>query len=172
MAECFVGEIRLLGFNFAPQGWAVCDGQTMPISQNQALYSLLGTTYGGDGISTFKLPDLRGRVPMHVAQASPIGQAGGNPTVTLTVSNMPAHTHTVNASSAAGAAGTPANNYPAVDAVTPNTTHVMNYGATANATMNPGMIGPAGGNTPVSVLQPYLSVTFVIALNGLYPVRS
>lgn len=161
----------MFGFNFAPQGWAMCNGQTLPISQNAALFSLLGTFYGGDGVTTFQLPNLQSRVAIHEGQGlglSPydIGQVGGVETVILNQNQMPQHSHSVGATSAPGTGGRPAGAVPAraADEV---------YGAsTDGTTMSAAMIGNAGGNQPHTNIQPYLTVNFCIALQGIFPSRN
>jgi microcystin-dependent protein len=160
----FLGEIRIVSFNFPPTGWATCDGQTMQISQNSALYSLLGTLYGGDGSNTFKLPDLRGRVPLHFGSGiSQGGTGGGEAGHVLTPAEMPAHTHTIYASDAVANAPSPAGNiWPAV---------TKGYDATPNATMNAAALGTTGGQAHENC-QPYLVLNFVIATTGLFPSRS
>jgi microcystin-dependent protein len=164
----FLGEIRMFGGNFAPQGWATCDGQILPIAQNTALFSLLGTTYGGNGQSTFALPDLRGRLPVHIGGGLTIGQAGGSETVILTTTNLPAHTHVANAASAATTLS-PAGQYWAAD---PGA-NVAPYAAAPDGRVMSGTaIGAQGGNQPHANLQPFLAVTFIIALEGIYPSRS
>jgi microcystin-dependent protein len=178
MAEAFLGEIRMFGGNFAPAQWAMCNGQPLSISQNSALFSILGTTFGGDGVQTFKLPDLRGRVPIHQGQgpglsAYTLGASSGTENVTLLSNQMPVHTHPVNAASGAGTAKTTSGNVPSSPTVIPNTTHVSPYSnATPNVTMNPAMIGHAGGNSPFPIIQPYLCVTFIISLAGIFPSRN
>jgi len=169
MSSPYVGELRLVGFNFAPVGWATCQGQTIPISENDTLFNLIGTTYGGDGQSTFQLPDLQGRVPIHqgtaLGQTFVIGQSGGTESVTLTTQQMPAHRHPLVASSANGNTNLLQNQVlagvsnPAYNAVTPN----------PGATMNAGSITNAGGSQPHSNLQPYLVINWIIALYGVYP---
>ena len=170
MSDPFLGEIRMFAGSFAPQGWAMCNGQLLPISQNAALFSLLGTYFGGDGVSTFALPDLRGRVPVHQGQGnglSPytIGQISGRESVTLLESQMPVHSHQV-ACDAQNAGGTSPGGALLGSTIAPYST------GAPNATMMPSMIGPAGGNQPVPILDPSLCVTFIIALSGLYPSRS
>jgi microcystin-dependent protein len=169
MSEPFIGEIRIVGFTFPPQGWAECNGQLLPINQNTALFSLLGTTYGGDGITTFALPDLRGRVPMHQGsngQALHIqGEIAGNETVTLSAAELPAHSHTVNASAAQYTSNRPAGKA------------LARGGAYAGApdgstTLNAATIGGGGANQPHDNLQPYLTVEFIIALFGIFPSRA
>jgi microcystin-dependent protein len=174
MSEPFVGEIRMVGFNFAPSGWALCNGQLMPISQNTALFSLLGTTYGGDGTTTFALPNLQSRVAIHQGQGSGLspygmGQSGGVEEVVLNQNQMPLHNHLVNAVANGGNQASPSNGLPAIE----STGTSLNYSsAAANSTMNAALIGTAGGTSPVSVIQPYLCVNFVIALFGVFPSRN
>lgn len=171
MAEPYIGELRLVGFSFPPRGWALCNGQLMSIQQNQALFSLLGTTYGGNGIQTFALPDLRGRIPLHFGQGPGLnnyaqGQIGGEEGVTLLQSQMPAHIHQVNASTATGTANNPTNTFWA----TPKTTDNL-YAATANGTMLPNAVGVSGGSQPHDNIQPSLVLNFIIALQGIFPSR-
>lgn len=170
--EPYLGEIRMFAGNFAPRGWAKCEGQLLSIASNTALFSLLGTTYGGDGMTTFALPDLRGRVPMAPGQGPGLssrilGEMTGSETTTLTVNQMPAHTHAVNASTIDGDQNVPTGAIPA------NTkTLDKEYLAGApNTTMSPSMIGVSGGNQPFNIVQPSLCVTFIIALEGIYPPR-
>ncbi|MEC4750559.1 tail fiber protein [Methylomicrobium sp. Wu6] len=177
MAEAFLGEIRMVGFNYAPQGWALCDGQVLSISQNTALFALLGTTYGGNGQTTFALPDLRGRVPVHPGQGpglSPyvLGQSSGVEAVSLNAAQIPAHSHPVAANSNSGGADSPIGNFPA--AITdPNSGASINaFATTANGAMNPGVVGVTGGSQPHTNLQPSLCVNFIIALQGIFPSRS
>ena len=170
MSEPFVGEIRMFGFNFEPQGWAFCDGQLLSISQNAALFSLLGTTYGGDGVSTFALPDLRSRVPVSQGQGEGLssyaeGQAGGTETVTLAAAQMPAHTHAVSASSSPAASERPAR----VLARSPDHSYVPE--PDTDTVMNAKMIGAAGNSQPHDNIQPYLVLNFCIALQGVFPAR-
>lgn len=171
MSEPFIGQIMAVGFNFAPRGWAMCDGQLLPISQNDALYALIGTTYGGDGVTTFALPDLRSRIAIHQGQGPgltnrPIGQASGTETVTLTSNQMPSHTHPVSATAVNADKPTPANNIWATEP----TTSTFFYGAgPTDSTMNPQTISTAGGNQPHDNLMPYLTMTYVIALFGIFP---
>jgi microcystin-dependent protein len=164
----FLGEIRMFGGNFAPQGWATCDGQMLPIAQNTALFSLLGTTYGGNGQTTFALPDLRGRLPVHIGGGLTIGQADGSETVISTTTNLPAHTHAANAASAATTLS-PASQYWAAD---PGA-NVAPYAAAPDGRVMSGTaIGAQGGSQPHANMQPFLAVTFIIALEGIYPSRS
>lgn len=169
-----LGSIYMFGFGFAPRGWATCDGQILPISPNTALFSLLGTTYGGNGQTTFALPDLRGRVPIHQGQGpglSPysLGQVSGSETVTLTIAEMPAHNHGVRANSAAGDSGAPEN---AIFANSGATDREYLTSGVANVSMSPQIITPTGGSQPHPNLQPYLTINFCIALEGIYPSRN
>ena len=169
--EPFIGEIRLFGFNFAPVGWALCDGTLLPISQNTALFSLLGTTYGGDGRTTFALPDLRGRVPISMGTGvglSPydIGEQGGAENVTLTVSAVPAHNHNVQASDAPASESKPGGGVLA-------RTNTSTYTAgTDGTTLSATAISSSGGSQPHTNLQPFLAVNFCIALQGIFPSRN
>jgi microcystin-dependent protein len=154
----------MFGGNFAPVGWALCNGALMSIAENTALFSLIGTTYGGDGQSTFGLPDLRGRLPVHQGNSFVLGQLAGTETVTLTTNQMPAHTHQVVARTAA-TAGSPSG------AVYGGNTDSI-YTATPSAPMNAAMIGIGGGSQPHNNMMPYLVVNFIIALEGIYPSRN
>jgi len=170
----FIGQILMVGFNFAPKGWALCNGQLLPIVSNQALFSLLGTMYGGDGRTNFALPNLQGRVPIHTGQISggssyAIGASGGVENVTLLVNNLPSHSHQANCSNAPGTSADPTNNFWAKVAATGKTPNV--YAASANGQMAPTAIGVTGGNQPVTNMQPYLCVNFIIALQGIFPSR-
>lgn len=166
MSEPFLAEVRIVGFNFAPRGWAFCDGQILPINQNQSLYSLLGTTYGGDGRTSFALPDLRGRTPIHVDGAHREGQKSGEETHTLAVNEMPQHTHQLKASSTNADSPIAANN---VLARNLNETYV----APANLdAMHSGSILNVGGGQAHDNMQPYLALNFCIALQGLFPSRN
>lgn len=171
-AEPFLGQITFVAFNFAPVGWAECNGQIMPIAQNTALFSLLGTTYGGDGQTTFALPDMRGRVLVHSGQGPGLnhyqqGQMGGQEAVTLTTNQIPAHTHTVNAVSTEGN-----ENNPADKLLADTKTLDKEYSdATPNTTMSPAMIGATGGSQPHQNLQPYIALKCIIATKGIYPSR-
>ncbi|MDP9118556.1 MAG: tail fiber protein [Actinomycetota bacterium] len=171
MTEPFLGELRLFGFNFAPLGWAFCSGQLLPIDQNTALFSLLGTQYGGNGQTTFALPDLRGRVPISMGQGPglsnyDIGEASGTETVTLNATQMPAHTHGVIANGGPASTGRPDN---AVPARAPSNVYASAPSGTA---MNAGMISSSGGNQPHNNLQPFLVLNWCIALQGIYPSRN
>lgn len=173
MAEPFIGEIRIIGFTFAPKGWAYCDGQLLPINQNQALYSLLGPTFGGDGSTTFAVPDLRGRAPLHPGNGYMRGQKGGAETVTLTAAEIATHTHGLKASSSFGDSRTPANQgvgnvLAAVDA-----DPLYRDPEAANATvMRAGSVTNTGGGQAHDNMQPCLTLGFVIALKGLFPPRN
>ncbi|MCU0496012.1 MAG: tail fiber protein [Anaerolineae bacterium] len=167
MSEQFLGEIRIMSFGLAPKGWALCNGQLLPINQNQALFALLGTTYGGNGQTNFALPDLRSRVPLHFGNGFTLGQSGGQEAHTLTLSEMPAHNHFVMFSTQVG--------------TTPNATTTSiparagtnAYGPLQSAgTMNPQALGTIGGNQPHENRQPFLTLSFCIALQGIFPSRS
>lgn len=170
MADPFVAEIRIFPFNFPPKGWAWCNGQLLPLSQNTALFSLLGTTYGGDGKSNFALPNLQGSVPMHPGQGPglslhDLGETGGSQTVTLLQSEMPAHSHVLRAVNDDGLSETPVNNTPAKNKFYDNT-------AQPTTIMSPQALSPAGGSLPHNNMQPYLTFNFNIALQGVFPPRS
>jgi microcystin-dependent protein len=169
MAEPFVGEIRMFAGNFAPAGWQMCNGQLLAIEQNTALFSILGTTYGGDGIQTFALPNLQGSVPLHTGNGFILGQSGGEQTVTLTVGQMPNHTHIPQCVNAKATKPNPVGNVWAQDAAG----ITAEYSAVApNAAMSGAAIGAAGGSQPHDNMQPYLAVTFIIALFGIFPSRN
>lgn len=183
MAEPFLGEIRVFAFPFAPQGWALCNGALLPVQQNAALFSLLGAAYGGDGKTTFGLPDLQGRTPIDLGSVSGrpnyrLGDRGGSETVQLTAATMPAHSHLVQAvDQAAGAQPmpAPANNFPSTvhlpDHTVPQTGHAL-YGAPTNlVALNPGAVGAGGGNSGHNNMQQFSVVNFCIAISGLYPPR-
>ena len=157
MSTPFIGEVKLISWNFPPKGWAFCNGQLLPINQNQALFSLLGTTYGGDGRVNFALPDLRGRTPVHVGQGIILGQRGGEIAHTLITSEMPAHTHFAVGSSVAADQSIPTNNF---------------WATSANETMNPADVSPVGGSQAHDNMSPYLVLNFVIALVGIFPSRN
>jgi len=165
MGSPYLGEIRMVSFGFAPKGWALCNGQTMPINQNQALFSLLGTMYGGDGRTTFLLPDFRGRTTLHVGSGFAQGQSGGEEAHILLPNEMPAHTHTAIASTGAASSDTPAANSWA--------TGVSQYATTAITTaMDPTAIANTGSNQAHENRSPYLVVSFIIALTGVFPSRN
>lgn len=161
MAEPFLGEIRIMSFDFAPKGWAFCDGQLVPISQNQALFSLLGTTYGGNGRTNFALPDLRGRVPVHLGGTHVLGERGGEETHALTEQELPTHTHLANAVSANADAGPSGHLFAAANA--------LYHPAPPNTALAPDTITSIGGSQPHENRQPYLTLTFAIALQGIFP---
>ena len=165
--EPFLGEIRPFGFNFAPRGWALCDGQILPINQNQALFSLLGTTYGGDGRTTFALPDLRGRSPIGFDNQRPLGSRDGEEQVTLTLGQLANHDHSVNASSDAATAGTVTGNALANTGTSPA------YGNAASlVATNPAAVATAGGGQAHDNMQPFLTLNYCIAVQGLFPSRN
>ena len=172
MADPFVAEIRIFPFNFAPQGWAWCNGQLLPLSQNTALFSLLGTTYGGDGKSTFALPDLEGRAPMHPGQGPglslhDLGETGGSETVTLLESEIPAHQHTLRAYKS-----DPSDRFQPTGALLGRANNGNIYNTAANFVgMNGQSLGPAGGDQPHNNMMPYLTFYFNIALQGVFPAR-
>lgn len=173
-----LGQIILFGGNFAPQGWAFCNGQLLPISQNAALFSLLGTIYGGDGVRTFALPDLRGRAPIHFGQGPglsnyALGQVGGQESVTLTVTEMPAHTHSVApaATSSDATVPDPHNQIFAKTATRTTSTNTYAPASSKNGAMAAFDSAIAGGSQPHSNLQPYVAMNYIIALQGVYPSR-
>jgi len=169
MSEPFLGEIRIFGFNFAPRHWATCDGQILPINQNQALYSLLGTTYGGDGRTSFALPDLRSRTPVDFGSAEgnyTLGQKSGEETHTLTTAELPSHTHLPNSSSATGDLPAPANNVWALASAQPYTS------SAATDNMNAAAISNTGGGQAHENMAPYLVLNICIALQGIFPSRN
>ncbi|HEY8991806.1 MAG TPA: tail fiber protein [Luteolibacter sp.] len=165
MAEPFLSEIRLMSFVFAPKGWALCNGQLLPINQNQGLFSLLGTTFGGDGRVNFALPDLRGRTPIHVGSGHTLGERGGEQAHTLSISELPEHTHLVNASTALSSTNTPANTL-----VLAQSTSANLYGpASSLQAMAPAAVGNVGGSQAHLNMQPFLTLSFCIALQGIFP---
>jgi microcystin-dependent protein len=172
MSDPFVAEIRIFPFNFAPKGWAFCDGQLLPLSQNTALFSLLGTFYGGDGKSTFALPNLQGSAPTHQGQGPglslyDLGQASGSETVTLLQTELPAHAHLASGASGSGPTSPANNTWGAAAGRTPPPTYVD---GNPNVTMGNAM-SVAGGSQPHNNMQPYLTLNFCIALQGIYPPR-
>lgn len=167
----------MFGGNFAPRGWAFCNGQILPIAQNTALFSILGTTYGGNGQTTFALPDLRGRSPMQWGQGPgltprSLGEASGTETVTLLTNQMPAHTHALRANSGQGDSFSPDGTVSAIGVDASQQPLNIYSSGTVNATMNPAAIGAAGGSQPHDNMSPFLCVSFIIALEGIYPSRN
>src|SRR3954462_8983996 len=164
MAQPYVGEIRMFGGNFAPAGWMFCEGQLLPISENETLFQLIGTTYGGDGESTFALPDLRGRLPMHFGNEFILAETGGAEEVTLTVNQIPVHSHPFLASSDIANSPNPGSNLVARSGQ-------VNIFLNSNpsSAMSPQFLGPVGGSQPHSNFQPYLCVDFIISLFGIFP---
>lgn len=163
MAEPFLSEIRIMSFVFAPKGWALCNGQLLPINQNQGLFSLLGTTFGGDGRVNFALPDLRGRVPIHVGSGHTLGERGGEPAHTLSIAELPTHTHVLNGTSASGDKVTPTGNLLA------NNLNFGYHSPSNLGAMNPGSITSVGGSQAHLNMQPFLTLSFCIALQGIFP---
>jgi microcystin-dependent protein len=170
MSDCYIGEIRMFGGNFAPVGWAFCDGRSLPIAENEALFNLIGTTYGGDGQETFNLPNLQGRVPIHQGPGYQLGQSAGAPSITLTAQQMPTHGHVLQGSTATAAGTNPQNT---VLAHLPDAGVQTAYGTTAPfGAIDPSSVTPAGGSQPHSNMQPCLGVNFIIALEGVYPTQN
>jgi len=165
MSTPFMAEIKIISFNFPPKGWSFCNGQLLPINQNQALFSLLGTTYGGNGQTTFALPDFRGRAPIHVGGGFIEGQAAGEEFHTLSQSEMPAHNHLVNANNNPGTSNDPQNNFLASSNVSP-------YRTQPSTTFHPGEVTNVGGSQPHENRQPLLVLNFIIALQGIFPSRN
>jgi microcystin-dependent protein len=167
MSDPYIGEIRMFGGNFAPQGWATCDGQILSISENEALYTLIGTTYGGDGMNNFGLPDLRGRIPIHPAGNYPIGDKGGSETVILLSAQMPSHTHIPQINSDLGDSATPSGQFWSAN-------DYKNYSANTQnlVPMSAQAVTPTGGGKPHDNMMPSLAVTFIIALQGIFPPRN
>ena len=170
MSQPFLGEIFIVPYNFAPRGYAFCQGQILSIAQNTALFSLLGITFGGNGQTTFALPDLRSRVPVGVGQGPglsniDLGQASGTETATLTVNQMPAHNHLASSSQAAGTSTRPSNQFPA-------SSQAIYTGASDGTTLNPAFIQNTGGSQPFSIRDPFLGLNYIIALQGIFPSRN
>lgn len=165
MAEPFLSEIRIFSFGYAPKGWALCNGQLLPINQNQALFSLLGTTFGGDGRVNFALPNLQGNVPIHVGSGHTLGEKGGVQAVTLSISQLPTHTHVVSGINVNGTTSTPKDNSLA------NSTAVY-HPPTNFVSLNPGSVTNVGGSQPHENMQPFLVLNFSIALQGIFPSAS
>jgi microcystin-dependent protein len=166
MSEPFLGEIKIISFNFPPKGWAFCNGALLPINQNEALFSILGTTYGGDGRVNFGLPNLQGRTPIHIGNGfSVLGQPGGETSHTINISEMAAHTHFAQGSSAAPNKTSASGNVWASNAALP-------YDPVPDNTMNPACILPTGGSQPHENMSPYLVLNFIVALQGIFPSRN
>ena len=163
MAEPFLSEIRVMSFEFAPKGWALCNGQLLPINQNQALFSLLGTTFGGNGQTTFALPDLRGRTPLHVGSGHTLGERGGEQAHTLSIAELPTHTHVLSGSSVDAVGAAPSNN------VYGKTLQLTYSGPTQLVAMAPGSVTNVGGSQAHLNMQPFLTLSFCIALQGIFP---
>jgi microcystin-dependent protein len=167
--EPFLSEIRIMAINYAPQGWAKCNGQFLPINQNQALFALLGTTYGGNGQTTFALPDLRDKVPVHVGGGFNLGQTGGEQAHTLTAQEMPTHVHQITAAAPPHSGSN--TNVPTGNFLS-NSAPAEIYSSVANASfvaLSPGTVSNVGGNQPHTNMQPYLALNFIIALQGIFP---
>ncbi|HEV8370196.1 MAG TPA: tail fiber protein [Pyrinomonadaceae bacterium] len=162
MAEPFLAEIRIFSFNFAPKGWAMCNGQLLPINQNQALFSLLGTTFGGDGRVNFALPDQRGSTPIHVGKGHTLGEKGGEQAHTLSIAELPTHTHVLQGSNTNAATNSPTGN------VLANATAAY-HAPTSLVALNPGSVTNTGGSQAHLNMQPFLALTFCIALQGIFP---
>jgi microcystin-dependent protein len=162
MAEPFLSEIRIMSFVFAPRGWALCNGQLLPINQNQALFSLLGTTFGGDGRVNFALPDLRGRVPIHVGSSHTLGERGGEQAHTLSIAEIPTHTHVANASSANAGTNSPNGAFLA-------SSNNVYHSPTNLTAINAGTVTNVGGSQAHLNMQPFLTLSFCIALQGIFP---
>ena len=168
MSEPYVGEIRMFGGTFAPQGWMFCSGQVLSISENDVLFNLIGTTYGGDGQTTFMLPDLQGRFPLHIGGGFVLGQNGGTETVTLTTNQLPAHQHTPNSNNAGGSDSPTNNVWGASSTGKP-------YAAAAGGVpvaLNNATVQPQGGNQPHDNMHPYLCIAYIISLYGIYPAQN
>lgn len=166
MSEPFLSEIKIVSFNFPPKGWALCNGQLLPINQNQALFALLGTTYGGNGQTTFALPNLRGRVPIHFGAAHDLGEAAGSTSVTVNVQQLPTHTHIVTGTSVTSTQPVPAGNLLA------NATAEAYGSPTSLTALGPTTVTSVGGSQPHNNMMPYLALNFIIALQGIFPSRN
>ncbi len=165
MSEPFLGEIKIISWNFPPKGWAFCNGQLLPINQNQALFSILGVTYGGDGRVTFALPNLQGRAPVHAGNGISLGELGGETAHTLNISELPAHNHVPVGSAATGTLPSASGNLWGGGSANP-------YSPTANTTMNPLGVTSVGGSQPHENMSPYLVLNFIVALQGIFPSRN
>lgn len=166
MSEPFLSEIKIVSFNFAPKGWALCNGQLLPINQNQALFALLGTTYGGNGQTNFALPNVRGRVPIHMGNGHTLGEAAGSTAVTVNIQQLPTHTHPLNGTIVAATLDTPTNNLVAK-------TSINSFGGPASlGALAAGTVTNVGGSQPHNNMMPYLVLNFIIALQGIFPSRN
>ncbi|MBK8069332.1 MAG: phage tail protein [Rhodanobacteraceae bacterium] len=163
MSEPFLGEIRICAFGFAPRGWALCNGQLLPINQNQALFSLFGTTFGGDGRVNFALPDLRGRMPIHMGNGHTLGERGGEQAHTLSIAEIPTHTHVLSHSTARATTGTPTDNVPA------QTLSPIYGPAQSLVPMNPAAVTNTGGSQAHLNMPPFLTLNFSVAIQGIFP---
>lgn len=167
MSSPYVGEVRMTGFNYAPEGWASCNGQTLPISEYSTLFQLIGTTYGGDGVSTFQLPNLQGRIPFHQGTSNGntmvIGEPSGSENISLTASQIPTHTHTLAANTARGGQPSPSNGLWAASALDEFSTDAPSHAMAASAIL------PTGGSQPHDNMPPFLVVNFIISLYGIFP---
>lgn len=170
MADPFISEIKIVPYSYAPRYWAFCNGQIMAIAQNTALFSLLGTTFGGNGVNTFALPNMQGNVPIHVGNGYQLGEHGGEQNHTLIVNEVPSHTHTASATTATNNASPPS---PIANILADSGAPIFVYSAPTNLSpMNPSTIAVAGGSQPHANMQPYLTLNFCIALSGIYPSRN
>lgn len=179
MADPFIGNVVLVGFNFAPRGWMPCDGRLLAINTNAALFSLLGTQYGGNGTTNFALPDLRGRVPVGGTGQGPglanisLGQAAGTESVTVLTTNLPTHNHPLNVQSGAGSTGVPGNGVVLAQTVVDDGTPINSYSyAVPNTTLAAASVGNTGGGTPVAIRNPYVGLQYIIAVQGIFPTRN
>jgi microcystin-dependent protein len=179
MADPFIGNVVLVGFNFAPVGWMPCDGRLLAISTNMALFSLLGTLYGGNGTTNFALPDLRGRVPVGGTGHGPglanipFGQAGGTESVTVSTTEMPTHNHPLNVQSGTGSTGVPGNGVVLAQTVVDDGTPISGYSSAApNTLLDLASVGYTGGGTPVAIRNPYVGLQYIIAVQGIFPSRN
>jgi len=169
MSEPFLSEIKIVSFNFPPKGWALCNGQTLPINQNQALFSLLGTTYGGNGQTTFQLPNLRGQVPIHMGNGHALGEKAGTTSVTVNIQQLPTHIHIWSGNNAAASP----TNTPTNALVMSNSKGDQPWGPPSNlVAMNAATITSVGGSQPHNNMMPYLVLNFIIALQGIFPSRN
>jgi microcystin-dependent protein len=171
MSEPFLAEIKLVSFNFPPQSWAFCNGQFLPINQNQALFALLGTTYGGNGQTTFALPNLRGRVPIHMGAGHTLGEAAGSTSVTINIQQLPQHIHGLQANSANATTNVPDSNTVLAKGAASNGNPINYYSTTISnlVAMLPQSVTSVGGNQPHNNMMPYLTLNFIIALTGIFP---